>query len=83
MTYDPTQFKCPKCGGELSDWWDGEPVSAFVGEWSDDRFRCDGHFIKYEDVILDNGKPLRIGRRTKSCGYFGLADFGVEYREDE
>ncbi|MGQ0285834.1 hypothetical protein ACT2CV_01335 [Pasteurellaceae bacterium 22721_9_1] len=76
MTYDPTKFKCPKCGAELSDCWDGEPISAFVGEWSEDRFRCAGKL-----VIQDN--KLSPFSRTKSCGYFGLEDFGVEYREDE
>lgn len=63
---------CPKCGGELSDRWDGEPVSAFVGEWSDDRFRCEGYKV-VEFVGFS---------RTKSCGYLGLEDFGVKYDGD-
>lgn len=63
-----TPTACPKCGGELSDHWDGEAVSAFVGEWSDDRFRCEGHKV-VEFVGFS---------RTKSCGYFGLADFWRE-----
>ncbi|MDO4698269.1 MAG: hypothetical protein Q4A60_06300 [Pasteurellaceae bacterium] len=78
MTYDPTQFKCPKCGGELSDWWDGEPVSAFVGEWSGSRFRCEGKLVPAKE----NRNPYAWFNRTPSCGYFGLEDLGVEYRED-
>lgn len=71
--YDVTKFRCPKCGAELSDGWDGEPVSACVGEWSEDRFYCEG-------FTVETG-PVRFNR-TRSCGYFGLADLGVEYRED-
>ena len=85
MAEKEIDFTCPKCGGELSDCWDGEPVSAFVGEWSDDRFRCEGHLIEAKDDVFTDGKGNRIAwfNRTKSCGYFGLADFGVEYREDD
>ncbi|HDR0611629.1 TPA: hypothetical protein QBZ44_000453 [Pasteurella multocida] len=69
-----TEYKCPKCGGELSDLWDGEPVSAFIGEWSDDRFRCEGRVVAV---------GIMGPQRTKSCGYFGLEDLGVEYMEDD
>lgn len=73
-----TDFKCPKCGGELSDGWDGEPVSAFVGEWSDDRFRCNGKLVEAIDTRYGDYVWLN---RTKSCGYFGLEDLGVDYVE--
>ncbi|MCL7785676.1 hypothetical protein [Pasteurella multocida] len=69
-----TEYKCPKCSGELSDCWDGEPVSAFIGEWSDDRFRCEGRVVAV---------GIMGPQRKKSCGYFGLEDLGVEYREDD
>ncbi|MGC6247186.1 hypothetical protein ACNO7P_01850 [Bisgaard Taxon 45] len=69
-----TEYKCPKCGGELSDLWDGELVSAFIGEWSDDRFRCEGRVVAV---------GIMGPQRTKSCGYFGLENLGVEYREDD
>ncbi|HEH9641117.1 TPA: hypothetical protein SIC21_002309, partial [Pasteurella multocida] len=53
--------------------WDGEPVSAFVGEWSDDRFRCEGRVVAV---------GIMGAQRTKSCGYFGLEDLGIKYQED-
>lgn len=65
-----TPTVCPKCGGELSDLWDGEAVSAFVGEWSDDRFRCEGEILS---VLRPKYAP--------SCGYFGLKDFGIVCEE--
>lgn len=71
------KYKCPQCGGELSDWYDPENT-AFIGEWSDDRFRCEGH--------LKPAKDDRFGdyvwvNRTPSCGYFDLEDLGVKYSE--
>ena len=71
-----TKYKCPRCGGELSDWWDGEPVSGFVGEWSEDRFRCEGHLKPAKDDRL--GDYVWVNR-TPSCGYFGLDDLGGKY----
>ncbi len=71
--------KCPKCGGELEDLWDGEPVSAFVGEWSSDRFRCVGLPKWVRNPEFGDWHWLN---RTPSCGSFGLEDLGVEYRED-
>ena len=73
-----TKYKCPRCGGELSDWWDGEPVSTSIGEWSGNRFRCEGH--------LKPAKDDRFGdyvwvNRTPSCGCFGLEYLGVKYSE--
>lgn len=73
-----TPTACPKCGGELSDLWDGEAVSAFVGEWSDDRFRCEGKLVEAKD---DRWGDYVWLNRTKSCGYFGLADFGIVCEE--
>ncbi|OOF46586.1 hypothetical protein BKK52_11270 [Rodentibacter trehalosifermentans] len=73
------RFKCPKCGAELEDLWVGEPVSAFIGEWSDDRFRCHGHLIK--PVPYPQASEQCAINRTKSCGYFGLEALGVEYQE--
>lgn len=73
-----TPTKCPKCGGELEDLWDGEPVSAFIGEWSDDRFRCAGQFMKCKDDVYSDGKHhFQWVTLSPSCGYFGLADFGI------
>lgn len=83
MTYDPTQFQCPKCGGELSDGWDGEPVSAFVGEWSEDRFRCEGKLVPAKDDRYGDRNQYAWFNRTPSCGYFSFEALGVEYREDE
>ncbi|WP_424410065.1 hypothetical protein [Pasteurella sp. PK-2025] len=71
-----TEYKCPKCGGELSDLWDGEPVSAFVGEWSDDRFRCEGKWIAAQDDRFGEYGEIQWFNRTKSCGYFGLENLG-------
>ena len=67
-----TNYKCPICGTHLEDWWDGEPVSAFIGEWSDDRFRCPGQIVAI---------GMMGAQRKPSCGYFGLEDLGVEYKE--
>lgn len=78
MAQYQTPTNCPKCGGALSDHWDGEPVSAFVGEWSDDRFRCEGKSVEAKDDRYGN---LAWFNRTKSCGYFGLEDFGIVYEE--
>lgn len=71
---------CPKCGAELTDLWDGEPVSAFIGEWSEDRFRCEGKFIPTRD---NTGGEWIWVNCEKSCGYFGLNDFGVEEPDNE
>ncbi|OOF39069.1 hypothetical protein BKK56_04055 [Rodentibacter genomosp. 2] len=73
------RFKCPKCGADLEDLWDGEPVSVFIGEWSEDRFRCNGHLIK--PVPYPQASEQSAVNRTKSCGYFGLEVLGVECQE--
>lgn len=65
-----TKYKCPRCGGELSDWWDGEPVSTSIGEWSGNRFRCEGHLKpakddRFGDYVWVNHAVLwlfRVGR---------------------
>ena len=75
-----SNYKCPKCGAPLEDLWDGEPVSAFIGEWSEDRFRCDGHVIRPLPFPIASENCTM--NRTKSCGYFGLEDLGVEYSDD-
>lgn len=72
-------FVCPKCGAELEDFYLPDDENNWVGAWDDDRFRCCGHLIKpirFPQVSQDN--PMN---RTKSCGYFGLADLGMEYKE--
>ena len=74
------RFKCPKCDAELEDLWDGEPVSAFVGEWSEDRFCCNGHAL--DPLPFPKASKDSAVNRTKSCGYFGLDDLGVEYGDD-
>ncbi|BFQ92347.1 MULTISPECIES: hypothetical protein [Gallibacterium] len=74
---DVSELTCPKCGGDLTDLWDGEPVSAFIGEWSDDRFRCEG---KWEEA--EKWGRYAWFNRTKSCGYFGLKDLGVKPDEE-
>ena len=78
--FDKNTWQCPKCGAPLEDLWDGEPVSAFVGEWSEDRFRCNGHVIHPLPFPIANENCAM--NRTKSCGYFGLEDLGVEYSDD-
>lgn len=70
-----SEYQCPICGAELLDCWDGEAVSAFVGEFSDDRFRCEGKPKVEQDP---NFGAYHWKNRTPSCGYFGLEDFGVE-----
>ncbi|WP_439290808.1 hypothetical protein [Lonepinella koalarum] len=78
--FDPEIHHCPKCGGELEDCWDGELISAFIGEWSDDRFRCCGNPLKpLPFPTLSEFHPMNC---TPVCGYFGLEDLGFEYRED-
>lgn len=62
-----SDYKCPKCGGELDDLWDGEQVSVFVGEYSDDRFQCVGKLVEAKDDRF--GDYVWINR-TPSCGYF-------------
>lgn len=69
-----TKYKCPQCGGELSDWWDGENTSS-IGEWSDDRFRCEGKLVEAKD---DRFGDYVWVNRTKSCGYFGLENLGIK-----
>lgn len=78
--FDRNTWQCPKCGAELEDLWDGEPVSAFIGEWSEDRFRCNGHVI--HPLPFPIASENCSMNRTRSCGYFGLEDFGVEYSDD-
>lgn len=66
---------CPKCGGELEDLSINDEWGWFV----DEPYRCNGHYTgQFPNVSKDCSM-----NRTKSCGYFGLADFGVEYREDD
>lgn len=74
-----SEYQCPKCGGELSDCWDGEAVSAFVGEFSDDRFRCEGKPTASQDP---NFGAYHWKNRTPSCGYLGLEDLGVKIDEE-
>ncbi|KKB00221.1 hypothetical protein N8E87_03450 [Avibacterium paragallinarum] len=69
------EYKCPKCGGELSDLWDRQPVNAFIGEYSDDRFRCEG---KLKEAKHDRMGEFVWVNRTKSCGYFSLDELGIE-----
>lgn len=73
------KFKCPKCGAELEDFYYPDDPYAPVSEWDDDRFRCSGHLI--EPLPYPQASKGCAMNRTKSCGYFGLEDLGVEYQE--
>ncbi|MBN6075774.1 hypothetical protein HYE60_11070 [Aggregatibacter actinomycetemcomitans] len=71
------KFTCPKCGAELEDWCGIDP---FLGEWSEDRFRCNGHLIS--PVPFPQASEQSAVNRTKSCGYFGLEDLGEVYSDE-
>ena len=70
-------YKCSKCGAGLEDWLD---IDSFVGEWSEDRFRCNGHLIS--PVPFPQASEQNASNRTKSCGYFGLEELGEVYSDD-
>lgn len=74
-----SNYKCPKCGAELEDWYI-VGVNDFIGKWSEDRFRCTGHLI--QPIPFPQASNDCSFNRTKSCGYFGLEDLGVEYSDD-
>lgn len=72
-----SKFKCPKCGAELEDWFGIDP---FIGEESEDRFRCAGHLI--EPIPYPHASKQSAVNRTKSCGYLGLDDLDMECRDE-
>ncbi|HHF6615756.1 TPA: hypothetical protein ACPP68_001624 [Haemophilus influenzae] len=74
-----TSYKCPKCGAELEDFYTPDYFIS-SSEWDDDRFRCNGHLI--EPIPFPQVSKFSAVNRTKSCGYFGLEDLGVEYSDD-
>ena len=66
--------QCPKCGAELEDFYDEFDDWGWCAKDDAARFKCRGKLLKpkkyawcSEDCALN---------RTKSCGYFGLADLG-------
>lgn len=65
-----TEYKCPKCGGEIED-------LRMVDEWgwfTDAPFHCVGHYTgRFPEVSRDCSL-----NRTKSCGYFGLEELEKE-----
>lgn len=73
-----TPTHCPNCGAELSDWW--ALADNFVGEWDNDRFRCEGHLKPENERFVNMSEHCSLNR-TPSCGYFGLADLGIVYDE--
>ncbi|HDR1216615.1 TPA: hypothetical protein QB252_001754 [Pasteurella multocida] len=59
-----TEYKCPKCGGEIEDLTGADEWGYF----EDETFRCCGHYTgRYPNVSRDC-----LMNRTKSCGYFSL-----------
>ena len=73
-----TSYKCPKCGAALEEFYTPDYFIS-SGEWDDDRFRCNGHLI--EPIPFPQVSKYSAVNRTKSCGYLGLEDLGVEYKE--
>ncbi|RDE96167.1 hypothetical protein DPW02_11465 [Aggregatibacter aphrophilus] len=76
--FDRNTWQCPKCGAPLEDWY-MVGVNDFIDKWSEDRFRCNGHLI--QPLPHPQASYQSAINRTKSCGYFGLEDLGVEYSE--
>ncbi|MFK3559387.1 hypothetical protein [Pasteurella multocida] len=61
-----TEYKCPKCGGEIEDLTESDEWMYFT----DEPFRCCGHYTgRYPNVSKDCSM-----NRTKSCGYFSLEE---------